>query len=56
MLKVQAWERLNDKEYSGQLDMVSFYNLLIEAGYSRGVAQKAANTRGYQRLQAGHKM
>ena len=51
--KVQAWERLNDPEYSGRLKMAEFYDLLIRAGYSQGVAQKAANQRGWDRLAAG---
>lgn len=53
MKKVQAWERLNDYEYSGQLKMGEFYDLLIEAGYSPEAAQRAANKRGWARLDAG---
>lgn len=56
MPKVQAWERLNDPEYSGRLNMVEFYDLLIAAGYTADVAQKIANERGWKRLQAGVKM
>lgn len=36
--------------------MNEFYELLIEAGYSESVAQKAANKRGQQRLDAGLKI
>lgn len=53
MPKVQAWEQLNDPEYCGRLNMESFYELLLEAGYSRDVAQRAANKRGWDRLTAG---
>ena len=56
MPKVRAWERLNDPEYSGRLTMVEFYDLLLAAGYREDVAQRAANERGYQRLQAGVNM
>lgn len=56
MPRVQAWERLHDREYCGQLTMGEFYALLIEAGYSERVAQQAANKRGWQRLDAGVKM
>lgn len=53
MPKVQAWERLNDPEYSGRLTMLEFYELLIKAGYTEEVAQRAASQRGWERLQAG---
>ena len=53
MPKVQAWERLNDPHYCGSLTMVEFHNLLLDAGYSKEVAQKAANQRGWERLSAG---
>lgn len=53
MPKVQAWERLNDPEYAGSLTMEQFHDLLIDAGYSEEVAQKAASQRGWERLQAG---
>jgi hypothetical protein len=53
MPRVQAWERLNDPEYSGKLKMTEFYELLIKAGYDESTAQKAANQRGWDRLQAG---
>lgn len=56
MLRVQAWERLNDPEYSGQLNMEQFRRLLLEAGYSVEVADKAAAKRGWDRLDAGVKM
>ena len=54
--KVQAWERLNNPEYSGQLTMGQFHALLLEAGYPEDVAQEAANKRGWDRLNAGVKM
>lgn len=56
MPRIQAWERLNDREYSGRLNMSQFYDLLIEAGYKPEVAQKAANKRGMDRLDAGLEM
>ncbi len=56
MQKVQAWERLQDHEYCSRLNMEGFYNLLITAGYSEDAAQKAANERGWQRLEAGVKV
>ncbi len=53
MPKVQAWEKLNNPEYCGRLTMGEFHTLLIEAGYNEEVAQKAANQRGWERLNAG---
>ena len=53
MGRVQAWEKLNDHEYSGQLTMEQFHNLLVKAGYSEEVAHKAASQRGWDRLSAG---
>ncbi len=53
MSKVQAWERLNDPNYCGRLNMGEFHTLLLEAGYSEQVAQKAASQRGWDRLSAG---
>ncbi len=53
MAKVQAWEQLNDPTYAGQLKMGDYLDLLIRAGYTRSAAQKVANKRGWDRLQAG---
>ena len=53
MLKVQAWELINNPEYCGQLTMEQLHRLLIEAGYSEDTAQKAASQRGWDRLSAG---
>jgi hypothetical protein len=53
MRKTQAWERLNDAEYCGGLNMGEFYDLLLEAGYSEEAAQQAANERSNRRLAAG---
>lgn len=53
MVKVQAWERLNDPEYCGRLNMAEFYDLLLRAGYSEEVAQAGASKRGWERLCAG---
>lgn len=53
MPKVQAWERLNDPNYSGKLTMGEFHKLLLDAGYSEDVAQRAASARGWDRLSAG---
>ena len=56
MLQVQAWEKLNDPEYSGRLTMGEFHDLLIRAGYNEEAALRAANKRGWDRLNAGVKM
>lgn len=53
MKKVMAWEKLNNLEYSSRLSMADFYNLLLEAGYNEEAAKKAANKRGWDRLDAG---
>lgn len=56
MLKVQAWERLNNPEYCGQLNMRQLHDLLIEAGYPKDVTEKIALQRGWDRLDAGVEM
>lgn len=56
MSRVQAWERLNDPEYCGQMTMDQFYRTMLEAGYSPVVAEEAAKQRGWDRLDAGVKM
>lgn len=56
MPKVQAWERLNDVSYSSSLNMGQFHSLLLQAGYSEEVAEKAAKERGWERLSAGETM
>lgn len=53
MLRVQAWERLNNPEYCGQMNTDQFYRTFIEAGYSEEVAEKAAKQRASDRLDAG---
>ena len=53
MSRVQALERLDNREYSGSLNTAEFYELLRTAGYSDDVAQKAASRRGWERLSAG---
>ncbi len=53
MRQTQAWERLNNPEYSGSLTMAQFHDLMLEAGYSPKVAREAAKHRGWQRLEAG---
>lgn len=53
MVKVQAWEKLNDSSYCNSLNADSFYRLLIKAGYKEEVAQKGATERGWQRMLAG---
>ena len=53
MRQAQAWERLNDLDYSGNLSMDGFYNLLLEAGIKDKEAREAAKQRGWDRLQAG---
>lgn len=56
MPRVQAWERLNNPDYAGRLNMSEFYDLIIAAGYSEEVAQEAANKRGWDRLEKGMEM
>lgn len=46
-------ERLNDPAFVGGLNMEKFYDLCIEAGYSREVAERAAGDRGMERLRMG---
>lgn len=53
MRRVQAWERLNDHNYSSGLSMEGLYALLIEAGYRPEVAERAACRRGWERLDVG---
>lgn len=53
MQKTQAWEKLNDPHYVGRLTFGEMFDLMLRAGYSREVAQKAANERGWERLDAG---
>lgn len=56
MLRTQAWERLNDPEYSGQLTMGQLYSLMVEAGYPKNVAHNTALQRGWDRLDANLSM
>lgn len=49
----QAWEVLNDRNRSGRLPMGEFYDLLLRAGFQRDEAQRLANQRGWERLNAG---
>lgn len=53
MNRERAWEKLNDPNYAGQLNMVEFEKLLLRAGYSPRAAHKAAMKRGEDRLDAG---
>jgi hypothetical protein len=50
---VQAWERLQDPQYCGNLTMGEFEDLLLRAGYQAEVAHKIAMQRGLERLSAG---
>lgn len=50
---LKAMDKLADPEYGGNLNASQFYDLMIEAGYSKQVAQKAANQRGNNRMDAG---
>jgi hypothetical protein len=54
--KTQAWELLHDPEYCGKLNMEGMRRLMIRAGYSVDVAQKAATQRGWERLSEGVEM
>lgn len=53
MPKIQAWERLNNPEYSSHLNTEQLYELILRAGYTEEVATKAANKRAHERLDAG---
>lgn len=53
MTRLKAMDRLSDPKYGGNLNASQFYELMIEAGYSESVAQKAANQRGNSRMDAG---
>jgi hypothetical protein len=53
MMKVQAWERLQDPDYVAKLSMSEFESLLIKAGYTSGAAHKAAMEHGWERIRAG---
>lgn len=56
MDKVQAWELLNNHDYSPRLTMSGLYDLIIRAGYPEEVAHKASMQRGLDRLSAGEVM
>ncbi len=53
MEKVRAWELLHDPEYSSGLDMDGLHRLMIRAGFSAEVAQKAATQRAWERMSQG---
>lgn len=53
MTKVQAWERLNDPSYHGNMTMGELKELALAAGYSEAAAQRMASHRGWERLSAG---
>jgi hypothetical protein len=53
MTRVQAWEQLNDPHYCGQLTLQQLYDLMVRAGYSHDVSEKAAKQRGWERMCAG---
>ena len=53
MPRVQARELLDDPKYCGKLGMDEFYDLLVRAGYSADVAQRAAVERGNLRMNVG---
>lgn len=56
MPRIQAWELLNNLDYSRKLSMSELYDLLVEAGYTEDQAQCAANKRGWDRLSLGMTM
>ena len=56
MHRTQAWELLQDSDYSSRLTMDGFHRLLRQAGYTEAVAHKAAMQRGWDRLSAGEVM
>ena len=49
-----AWDRVHDRE-SGEYTSEEYYNLMIAAGYSEEIAQKAGSDRAEARLLAGVK-
>jgi hypothetical protein len=51
--KVQAWERVNDPEMVGRMSMGQLFETMLEAGYSRDVAEDAASEHGWRRLESG---
>ncbi len=53
MQRVQAWEKLEDPEYCGQLTMGGFRNLLIRAGFEPEDVDEEAKRHGWARLSAG---
>lgn len=53
MHATQAWERLQDPDYTSRLSMDGFHLLLRRAGYSEEVAHRAAMEHGHARLNAG---
>jgi hypothetical protein len=54
--KAKAWERLNDPNIVGSLDTEGFYELCLQAGFSKEDANKQANIRGNARLDQGLKL
>jgi len=51
--RIRAWETLNNPEISSRLTTLEYYELLLEAGYTVGVAEELANDRAEARLNAG---
>ena len=56
MQTTQAWELLHNPTHCSKLRMGELYELMLRAGYSEESAQRAANQRGNDRLDAGVEM
>lgn len=52
MQATQAWEMLHNPSHCSRLNTVQLYELMLRAGYSKEVAQEAANQRAHDRLDA----
>lgn len=53
MARTTAQEQLANPDYSGNLSMAGFEDLLVRAGYGREAAHKAALERGWDRMTSG---
>ena len=53
MDRTRAWEMLNTPDYCAKLDMESFRDLMLRAGYPSEAVRQAALQRGWDRLSAG---
>jgi hypothetical protein len=47
---MQAWKMLNDPDVVGHLNTEEYYQLCLDAGYSKEASEKAAASWGLKRL------